>query len=222
MLLHILNNLYNTLTCLICKSVSVVENNLSCVEFVGISFLDNSKVFNTNRCWDVQMYLNSLYISSNIYYTAKESLTERNTFVVASQSQLLYLYFFLIFVRDYCWKDPHTASSGLKFQLTQLAPSCVCVGLLAAGTQVHKIQCHLFPQIPSLSPSCHLSSWQHKVIASRCNQDYMLVTHSVHTVPYDMWNRHKIKPVHRRRDKMRLNMNQFSHSSNKSPEYCRH
>ena len=78
----------------------------------------------------------------------------------------------------------------LKIFLSQLSSlnwrhlvSECCSGLQA---QVHKIQCHLFPQISSLSPSCHLSAWQHKVIASRCNQDYMLVTHSMHSVAYSV------------------------------------
>lgn len=53
--------------------------------------------------------------------------------------------------------------------------------------QVHKIQCHLFPPISSLSPSCHLSAWQHKVLASRCNPDYMLVTHFMHSGAYNVW-----------------------------------
>lgn len=88
--------------------------------------------------------------------------------------------------------------------------------------QVHKIQCHLFPRISSLSPSCHPSAWQHKVIASRCNQDYMLVTHSLHSVAYNVWNRHEIKPVHRWEDKMfPLNIHPFSVCSNASPK-CRH
>lgn len=96
------------------------------------------------------------------------------------------------------------------FQLS----SFICRHLVFAGsscleTQVHRVQCHLFSQISSLSPSCHLSAWQHKVMASRCNQDYMLVTHFMHSAARRMWNRHKIKPANRWKDKLPLNIHRF-------------
>lgn len=86
------------------------------------------------------------------------------------------------------------------------------VGLLVAPGCRHrciKSNVTFSPQTSSLSPSCHLSAWQHKVIASRCNQDDMLVTHPMHSVAYNVRGRHKIKPVHRWEDKMLLNIHQF-------------
>ncbi len=154
-----------------------------------------------------------------------DDLTKGVAFVVALQSQLLFcIIFFFIICRDYCWKYSRTAGLAFELSCSKLNSlnwrHLVSVRGCWLPTQVHRIQCHLFSQISSLSPSCHLSAWQHKVIASRCNQDYMLVTHSMHSVAYNVWNRHKIKPVHRWEDKMLLNIHQFPDCSNVSPGFC--
>lgn len=62
------------------------------------------------------------------------------------------------------------------------------------------------------SPRCPPAvtwAWQHKEIASRGNQDDMLVTHSVRSVAYNVWNKHKIKPAHRWEDNRLLNIHRF-------------
>lgn len=81
----------------------------------------------------------------------------------------------------------HTAPAWPQFEPTRLAPSCVHVGEVTdcrrTGAE-NPMSPFPPPGSPNCPPrSCHLSSWQHKVIASRCNQDDMLVTHSVHTAP---------------------------------------
>lgn len=151
-----------------------------------------------------------------------EDLTKTRTDCLCcsfTKSSFVLYYFLFIVCRDYCWKYSHTLWPCFFLTILLNWRHLIVWGCWLP-TQVHKIQCHLFPQIYSLSPSCHLSAWQHKVIASRCNQDYMLVTHSRHSVPYNMWNRHKIKPVHRWEDKILLNIHQFSDCSDVSPECC--
>lgn len=143
---------------------------------------------------------------------------DKEAFVLAWQSQLLFSFCLLrrlllkTFVHTWpCFWTISTAWRHLVF---------VCSCCLPSRHRCTTFNVTLFSQISSLSPSCHLSAWQHKVMASRCNQDYMLVTHFVHSVAYNVWNRHKIKPVHRWGDNMLLNIHQFSVCRNVIPECC--
>lgn len=160
--------------------------------------LNNSKAFNTNCLMNVATYI----CIRRIYFL--------NLQLLIIWLPLLHPYkpnfccCFFIICSDCQYSDtnvhaiawPHTKLNSLNWR------HLVSVLGGRLQTQVQKIQCHLFPWISPLSPSCHLSTWERKVIASRCNQDYMLVNHSVHSVAKNV--RKRYKPFHRWEDKVLL------------------
>lgn len=155
-----------------------------------------------------KMYFCLVYVFLTIYHRPQKLITQNFTCTYPHKQNFWIKFWGLIAL----------AAGEKDFQF--ICRHLVLVRSSCLETQVHRVQCHLFSQISSLSPSCHLSAWQHKVMASRCNQDYMLVTHFMLSAAHSMWNRHKIKPANRWKDKLPLNIHRFFKCRNGIPECC--